>query len=213
MEMEAVEPLDMLLGQLVDGEAQPRMRGAGVIARHLTHGMERVDAQADVEGLAPVARGLDNIGKAFALHRRVEDDVVGQAADLLHVLFLVGRAEGRDLAVVMLARQHRFPQARCAHAVQIFADHRRDRPHRKCFQCGQHLAARAVADVGQHAQVLPQLGGIDHEGGAVDEVQVEIGKGSGIAGAGFHQSVSFVSGAPMQAIHHVMPPGSRKPPR
>ena len=58
--VQAVDQLDMLFGQLVDREAQPRMRRAGVIARHFAFGVERVEPQADIE-VSPRARAASMI--------------------------------------------------------------------------------------------------------------------------------------------------------
>ena len=43
-EDEIVDEGDMLLGQLVDREPKARMRRAGIIARHFTFGMQRIDS-------------------------------------------------------------------------------------------------------------------------------------------------------------------------
>ena len=180
----------VLFGQLVDGKAQPRMRRARIIARHLALGVQRIDPEAHVEMAAGGPRSIKDGRTAHDLLRRIEDDVIGQPADFREVFRLVGGAIGRDFAVVEFARQPRLPQAGCAHPVKVFADDRGDRPHRERLERGQHPGARRLADVRKDAAVFAQLRGIDHEGGRIDAGKVEAGKGPGIAGSGFHQNAS-----------------------
>ncbi len=69
VKMDAVDQRHMLFGQLVDRKAQPRMRGAGIIARHLAFGMQRIDPQPDVEIFAAQPRRFKDRRTAFDLHR------------------------------------------------------------------------------------------------------------------------------------------------
>ena len=127
--------------------------------------MERVDPQPDVERIAMRAGERDLRHKARELAGRVEDDVVRQAENFGQVVALVGRAVRRDLTLIMLGGEQRFPQARSAHPVEILADHRSDPPHRKRLERGQNFDPGAVADVGEDGQVGAQLCRVHHERG------------------------------------------------
>jgi hypothetical protein len=61
----------MLLLKLVDRKAKPRMGRTGIITRHLAFGMQRIDAQADIE-IPPGRAGLfenqlraDDLGRVW----------------------------------------------------------------------------------------------------------------------------------------------------
>jgi hypothetical protein len=110
----------VLGGQLVDREAQPRMRRAGIIARHFAFGMQGVDPQADVK-CSPRARAGNDGAAALDLLGRIEDHMVRKPQDFVEILGLVGRAIGRDLAIIEFGREPRFPQAGCADAIEVFA--------------------------------------------------------------------------------------------
>ncbi len=98
VEMQAGDAIEMLGRQLVDGKAQAAVRSAGVVFCDLSLRMQGVDAQADVEAVPGRAGGVEDRAEALMLHRRVEDDVVGQHADFREVCRLVARAISGDFA-------------------------------------------------------------------------------------------------------------------
>ena len=173
----------MLWLQLVDREAQPAVRRAGIIARDLALGMQRIDPQAHVEAAALLRQQRAETGD---LGGRVEDHMVRDPADLGQVLGLVGGAIRGDFTGVVCLGQPRLPQPGGAHAVEVFPHDRRHPPHRERLHRRQYLDPRPVADIGQHGQIGAQARNIDHEGRAIDPVQVEVGEGARIAGSGFH---------------------------
>ena len=187
MEMEPADTFEVLGLELVDREAEAAMRRARIIARHLALGVERVQPEADIE---PSAQPGEIGAEAVKLVRGVEDDMVGQPADLWQILGLVGGAVSGDLAAIVFSGKARFPQARGAHAIKVFANQRRGAPHRECLECGEDLDPGAVLNVGEDREVGAQACGIDHEGGAVYAGEIEPGKGPGIASSGFHQNAS-----------------------
>ena len=130
---------------------------------------------------------LENLRAAFDLHRRIEDHMVRKAADFLKILRLVGRAIRGDLAIVVLGGKQRLPQARGANAIQIFTDHRRDRPHAERLERRQHLDPGRIAQIGQYLEVGAKLRQVHHEGRAVHAGKVEMGEGPRIACSGFHR--------------------------
>ncbi len=113
--------------------------------------------------------------------------MVRQAADLLEILRLVGRAISGDFTVVMFGGKQRFPQARSADTIEILANYRRSGPHRECLERSKDLDPGSVAHIRKNLQIRTQLRQIDHEGRTVDAGQVEMGEGPGIASSGFHQ--------------------------
>ncbi len=184
----AVDQLDMLLGQLVDREAEPRMGGAGIVARHFTFGMQGIDPQANIETLPPRPRRLDDRAAAHDLLRRVEDDMVGQAQDFVEVVGLVGGRIGGDLAVIELAGQPRFPQARGADPVEIFADQRRDAPHRERLERGRAFLCRPGRG---HRRGWPGWRAVwrrPPRRRGYRPGEVELGECAWVSGSGFHAS-------------------------
>ena len=184
--VEAIDQRDMFFSQLVDGETEPRMRRARVIARHFAFGVERVDSQANVEALAARPRRLDDRAAPDDLAGRVENHVVRQAQHFIEIVGLVCGRIGRDLTVIELGGEPRFPQAGGADAVEILPDDRRDRPHREGLERGKHFYARLVADIGKDRQVRAQFRGVHHEGGAIDPGKVEMGESAWVSGFSFH---------------------------
>ena len=146
-----------------------------------------IEPQPEVELLAGGARGGDLGGKAAVLHRGVEDHRVRKPEDLGQVRGLVSRAIGFDDAVIMVATKLRFPQARGADPVEIFADHIAERPHGEGLEREQHLRARSVSDILQRRQIAADRGFVDDETGRRNALQVEMGKCPRITGSGFHQ--------------------------
>ena len=175
--------------QLIDRKAQPRMRRARIVARHFALGVERIDAQTHIERLTRRACRRDLARKARMLAGRVEDHMVRQPQDFRHIRRLVGCTIGGDFALVVLGRQPRFPQARRAYAVEVFADNRRHPPHRERLERGQDLHACSIANIGQNRQIGAQPRHIDHERRAVDAVQIEVRKRPRIAGSRFQFQV------------------------
>jgi hypothetical protein len=187
--MDPVDPLHHFGRQLVDRETEAAARARRVVARYLPGGDLRVDAQADIEILPRRTCIFEDQRGALDLLRGIEDDVIGQADDLVEVFGLVSRAIGADLAIVEFGRQPRFVKAGGADPVEIFPDDRRGGKHAERLQGGQHLDIRRVANVRQHLTIRAQLRGVDDESGAVDAVQIELGESPRIAGSGFHQSL------------------------
>ena len=65
--------------------------------------MHRIDTQADIEILARRTRIFEDQRGALDLLRRIEDDVIGQADDLVEVFGLVGRAIRKNISWVNIA--------------------------------------------------------------------------------------------------------------
>ncbi len=192
VKVDAVHAFQMLGPQLVDRKAQARMRRTGVIPRHFAGGVQRIDAQADIEAVAAFACGGQFIGEARDLAGGIENHVVRYAQDFGQVFRLVCRAIRRDFAGVVLVGQFGFPQARRAHAIQMPRDQRGHAPHAERFQRGKQPDPAAIADVGEHAQVSPQRRRIDDERGAVDPRKIEMGECARIASPGFHDYDSSI---------------------
>ena len=114
--------------------------------------------------------------------------MVGKPANLLQLIRFIGRRKSAYLAIVELACELRFPQAASADPVKIFAQHRRNRPHAKCFQSKQHLRVCFIANIGQNLAIGAQFGRINDEGRAVHPIEVKIGKSARVAGFCLHVS-------------------------
>ena len=158
----------------------------------LAGGHLRVDPQANADGCAIGRRMIEDQPRPFMLEGRIEDHVIGEAADFLQLLRLERGGIGRDLAIVELTREPRFPQTGGGYAVEILPDNRRRRPHRERLQRGKHLDVRAVgrrciAHLGQHPAIGAQLGRVHDEGGAIHPRQIELGESARITGFGLHQ--------------------------
>ena len=190
VDVEAIHAFQMLRPQLVDRKAEPTMRLRGVIFGHFAFGMERVQAQADVEVHTVLACSVDDRLQACDLAGAVEDDMIGNAQNFGEIIGLVGGAIGRDLTTIFLSAEARFIDARGADAVKIFADDGPERPHGKSLERAQHFDATAITNVAQDRKVAADRGLVHHKGGRGDAIEVEAGKGGGIAGAGFHNNNS-----------------------
>ena len=189
VEVDAVDSFQILFGQLVEREAEPRSGRGGIVFRHFAGRNLRIDAQAHVEILPRSARILEDQRGTLQLAGRIENHMVGQATNLFEFLGLVGGRIGRDLAIVELARQPRFPQARRACAVEIFAYDRRGRPHAEGLERGQHLDFSSITNIGQNLAIGAQLRRVDHESGALDTGEIEMGEGTRIACLSFHAAL------------------------
>ena len=113
------------------------MRRARVIPRHFALGMQRIDAQTDIERVTTHPRRSQYRGKPGDLARRIENHMVGQMADFGEVFSLVSGAIGRDFTTVMFASQLGLPQPRRANAIEIAADQRRHPPHAERLHRGK----------------------------------------------------------------------------
>src|SRR3546814_20212499 len=109
--MDAVDARHMLGEQLADRKAKAAARGGGVVFGDLALAVHRIDAQPDVERLAPRAKLIEERTKARDLSRRVEDQMVGQRRDHGQVGFLVAGAIGSDLTAIFAAAELGFVTA------------------------------------------------------------------------------------------------------
>jgi hypothetical protein len=116
--------------------------------------------------------------------------MVGNMANLAHVLGLVTGAIGGNFTLVIVARQTRFPQAAGANAIEIFAHDCRHPPHGKGLHRRQQLDATTVPHISQHRQIGPQPCLVHHKGGRIHAGQIEMGKGAGVACTRFHVTCS-----------------------
>ena len=139
-----------------------------------------IDPKANIHAIIQERR------KAPMLMRTVENDMIGYIDDLGHVSFFITSAIGRDFALVIISRETRFPEARTAYAIQIFANDRRHFPHRKCLHRTQYLGTRPLFYIGQYGKVPPQRSLIHHKGGRRHAMKVKMGKSPRIACFGFH---------------------------
>ena len=191
VEMDPLDPFHVLLGQLVEREAEPRTGRGRVVFGDLAGRHLRIDAQADRNVTSTCRDMVEDQRGALHLAGRIEDHVIRQAADFLKLVRLERRGIGGDFTVVEFGRQPRFPQAGGRDAVEIFADDMGGRPHRERLERGEHLdrgaiARGAVADVGQHLTIGAQLCRVHNERRAVDAGKVEMGESARITGFGFH---------------------------
>ena len=86
----------------------------------------------------------------------------------------------------MMRGELRLPQAGRAGAVEIVADHVAQLPERERLERGEHLYPCPVADIREHRQIAPHRRLVHDKGGRGYAVQVEMPKGTGITGLGFH---------------------------
>ena len=165
VDVQAVDPRQMLGTQLRHRKAEARTPLARVVLGDLGLAVLRVQAQADVEHLALVAGRGDQVGEARDLGRRIEDHRVRKPQDVGQVLGLVGRRIGGQVAVIVLAGQPRLPQARGADAVEVVPDDIRQRPHGEGLQRQQHARVSTRAHVLEEGEVAKDRRLVDDEGG------------------------------------------------
>ena len=180
MEVQARNAFEMLCLQLANRKAKPRSGRAGIIFRNFALGMFGVNAKADIDAVIQERR------KTTMLMRAVENDMVRNVDDLGHVSLFITSTIGRDFALIIIPRETRFPKARTAYAIQIFADDRCDLPHGKSLHRAQYLSTRTQFDVRQNGKIPPQRNLIHHKGGRGYAVKVKMRKCAGIACLGFH---------------------------
>ena len=98
----------------------------------------------------------------FKLRKAVENDMVADLHQLLHILLLKSRCENMVLLAHLLMTEARFINTACRRACQVFAHQRIQAEHRKAFLCQQNMRTAFALHTLQKAQIIKQLGFINH---------------------------------------------------
>ena len=107
----------------------------------------------------------------FKLRKAVENNMVADLHQLLHILLLKGRCKNMVLLAHLLMTEARFINAACRRACQIFAHQRIEAEHRKAFLCQQNMRTAFALHMLQKAQIIQQLRFINHIAGSRQRLQ------------------------------------------
>ena len=172
VEVQPLEPLHDLRGEVGRPCAEPGARRAGVIERHRTGGVLRIDPHAAGD---PARRRRDGLAEAPPLARGVEAQVVGVAQHHRHLLLGEGRRVAVHLAAEGLRPQARLVLAAGRGAHQVLANQREGIPHGEALQGQQDARAAALLNLAEPLQVAAQQGIVHHigRGGAGLDVKAQ----------------------------------------
>ena len=98
----------------------------------------------------------------FKLRKAVENNMIANFHQLLHILLLKSRCENMVLLAHLLMTEARFINTARRRACQIFAHQRIQAEHRKAFLRQQNMRTAFTLHILQKAQIIQQLGFINH---------------------------------------------------
>ena len=107
----------------------------------------------------------------FKLRKAVENNMVADLHQLLHILLLKSRCKNMVLLAHLLMTEARFINAACRRACQIFTHQRIEAEHRKAFLCQQNMRTAFALHMLQKAQIIQQLSLINHIAGSRQRLQ------------------------------------------